>query len=299
MENNANKPAVPPKRKLTRHFWLFPLLIGFGLILAGQLLGLVITVPFRRIMNLSDMWLFTVDYGSTIGVVIVVMIYCFFFEKPTFQGFKPARKGGLKGNNIKEFALGLVIGFIMNGGCILVAWLHGDLHFSLNTFHPVYLIVTFLCVCCQSSSEEMVTRGYIYHAHIERYPAWFAILANSLFFGAIHLMNTGITVIAFLQISICGIALSLIVYARKSLWMAYAIHTMWNYTQSILFGLPNSGIVSKGSLLNLDAASESFWYDPVFGIEGTLLSVVMETALCVWCLCLIWKQRKAGKTQSA
>lgn len=300
MENNNVQNNTQKPRKLARHFWPWPLLIGIGIVLAGQMLGLFITAPFRVMMELPPMWMFTVQYFSTIGTVIVVWAYCVFFDRSILKSFKPASKDGLKGNKISEFLIGLVIGFVMNGGCILAAWLHGDLHFSVGKFLPIYLIVTFVCVCIQSSSEEMVCRGYIYHAHIDRYPAWVAIISNSLLFGALHLLNPGITVISFLQIAICGLAFSLIVYARKSLWMAYAIHTAWNFTQSILFGLPNSGIVSEGSFLHLEAASGSFWYDPAFGIEGTIPSVIMELLLCAWAIWCIKrnkdKEKKAAGT---
>ncbi len=37
------------------------------------------------------------------------------------------------------------------------------------------------------------------------------------------------------------------------------VHMAWNYTQNIIFGLPNSGIVSGFSLFKLDAAYREWW----------------------------------------
>lgn len=286
-DNQENKP-----KKLKRHFWLWPLLIGFGLTIAGQLIAAIPISIFKLIVKPSAMWEFTLEYALFIGMVIVTLVFCFFFEKEIFRSFFPARFGGLKGNTFKEFALGLLFGFLMNGGCILAAWLHGDLHFSVGRFLPVYMITTFISVVIQSSAEEMVTRGYIYQAHAERYPVWFAILANSLLFSALHLMNPGVTVISVIELVASGVSLSLVVYARKSLWMAYGCHAMWNFTQSIIFGLPNSGIVSEGSFFHLEAASESIFYDPGFGIEGTIISVVSELALIAWCFYIIRRDKK-------
>ncbi|MBP5262276.1 MAG: CPBP family intramembrane metalloprotease [Clostridiales bacterium] len=280
-----------PKKKLKRHFWLWPLLIGLGLTVAGQIAGLIMAIPLNLLVK-DPMWQFSIQYAEFIGIVIVVLVFCVLFEKPVFRLFFPAGKGGLKGNTLKELLLGIGIGFLMNGGCIFLAWLHGDLHFSVGRFLPVYLIVTFFCVMIQSSAEEMVTRGYIYHAHAERYPAWVAIFGNSLLFGILHLGNEGITVLSFLQIFFCGVAFSLVIYSRQSLWMAYGIHTMWNFTQSILFGLANSGIVSEGSFLHLEAASGSFFYDTGFGIEGGAMSVIAELLLCGWCIYLIFRNKK-------
>ena len=285
--NNVTKP-----KKLKRHFLPWPILIALGIALLGQIIGGIVQSLLTRLFNPSPMWKFTIEYFSTIGTVIVVVAFCAKFEKPILKTFLPGGKGGLKGNNLKNFFLGILFGFLMNGGCILLAWLHGDLHFSIDAIHPLYLILTFFCVCIQSSSEEMVTRGYMYQAHIDRYPAIVAILANSLTFVDLHLLNPGITITSFLQITLCGVALSLAVFVCDSIWMAYGVHTMWNYTQSILFGLPNSGIVSEGSLFHLDAASESIFYDPAFGIEGAITSVVAETALCIGLLIVLYMKKK-------
>ena len=255
--------------------------------------------PVVWFADLSDEWMFSLRYFETIGSVIVILGFCAIFEKDIFRSFFPASKGGMKNNTIKDFFIGVLFGFVMNVGCILVAWLHGDLHFYVGAFKPVYLLVTFLCVCVQSSSEEMLTRGYIYGAHAERYPAWFAILANSLLFGILHLGNEGVTWISFLDLVLSGISLSLVVYARKSIWLAFGCHTMWNFTQSILFGLPNSGNVSAGSFLHLEAASDSFCYDTVFGVEGTIIAVLSEFIPIIWCIWLIKKDKDKAKLQTA
>ena len=284
---NTGNPA-----KLKRHFWPWPLLIGIGLMFAGEIIASIISIPVYFFPNIPARWSFTIEYAVFIGIIIPVLLFCFFFEKPIFKSFFPARKGGLSGNTIKEFLLGLLFGFLMNGSCILIAWLHGDLHFSIGAFMPVYLIITFICVVIQSSAEEMLTRGYIYQAHAERYPVWFAVLANSVVFAALHLGNPGMTVLSFVELLMSGISLSLVVYARKSLWMAFGCHAMWNFTQSIIFGLPNSGIVSEGSFLHLDAASDSIFYDSGFGVEGTIISVLSECALIGWCFYIIMRDKK-------
>ena len=76
---------------------------------------------------------------------------------------------------------------------------------------------------------------------------------------------------------------SLFVYYFDSLWCAYGIHTGWNFTQSILLGLPNSGLVVPYSNFELDtaAAANSFAYNVAFGIEGTILSTVVLAVACL------------------
>ena len=75
-----------------------------------------------------------------------------------------------------------------------------------------------------------------------------------------------------LQVFLFGIQASLLVYYWDSLWAAIWTHTAWNFSQSIVFGLPNSGIVSKYSVFKLEAASarDGIFYNTSFGVEGSL-----------------------------
>ncbi len=294
MEEPVKTEAVPEKpKKKKRHFIVWVLLIGLLLMLLGQILGGLICTPLVLLFpEMPPMWSFSLMYLSFIGIVLLVLGYVAIAEKGLRPLFRSVRRGGARGNTLREFGLGILIGFVMNGVCILAAWLHGDLDFSFGGFYPVYLIVTFLCVMIQSGAEEMLTRGYIYGALRERYPVWVAVAANALLFGALHLLNPGVSVFSVLSIVLIGLGLSLVMVWRESLWMAIAIHTMWNFTQSILFGLPNSGIVSQGSFLHLEAAKGSFFYDAEFGVEGAFPAIVVELLL-IADLWLVRKKKKA------
>ena len=56
-------------------------------------------------------------------------------NRPILQavGTKP------QGNNGKYLLLGLVLGFALNGICILVAWLHHDIALTYDAIHPLWL----------------------------------------------------------------------------------------------------------------------------------------------------------------
>ena len=110
----------------------------------------------------------------------------------------------------------------------------------------------------------------------------------------LHLANHGVTILSVLNIFLVGILFSLMVYYMDSLWCAFAVHTAWNFTQNILFGLPNSGINVPYSVFKLNAATarDSFAYNVGFGIEGTVFADIVLLAACV--LLYLWG-RKHGK----
>ena len=291
-EKEPVSPAAPVRKK--RHFIIWVLLIAFALLLFGQLLGLLISdLVASRIPNASDSVIFLFQYLSFIGIHILTLLYCALFEKDLFRSFFSPGRGGGKGNTLGMFGLGLLIGFVMNGLCILLAWLHGDLDFSVGAFQPLYLLAALLVVCVQSAAEELIDRGYIQGALCQRYKPWVAIVVNSVFFMSLHLSNPGVSILALAEILTIGLALSLVTYCLDSLWMAAAIHTAWNFTQNFLFGLPNSGIVSQGSFLHLEAAKGSFFYDPGFGVEGSFPSVAVSVLLGVGVLLYVRRRRGA------
>ena len=102
------------------------------------------------------------------------------------------------------------------------------------------------------------------------------------------------TILSLVNIFLVGILFSLLVYYMDSIWCAFALHTAWNFTQNIIFGLPNSGMTVPYSVFKLDAATaaNSFAYDVGFGIEGTIFADIVLLAACI--IIYLWG-RKHGK----
>lgn len=266
-------------------------LLTLLLILLGQFLGsFMFFIPF---MASSDVNITITLYFQFIGIWAVAVLYMGITKKN-----RPILKTvgrGAAGNTVKNFLIGIAVGFGMNAACILAAWLHKDISLHFSSFQPVYFMILFLSVFIQSSAEELVCRGFLYQRLMQSYqsPA-VAIAGNSLLFALLHLLNGGITILSVCNIFIVGVLFSLMVYYLDSLWCAMAAHAAWNFTQNILFGLPNSGIVTPYSVFRLDAstARNSFAYNVGFGIEGTLLADIM---LILACACIYFWGKKYGK----
>ena len=288
-QNNAALPVEPAaetkkKRRPIRHMIWAVCLIALLIVLLGQIAGdflVGLAIKGFGITDASTLFLFM--YLSMIGVDLLVLLYTLLCERPIFRSFGRRAVPGGRGNTWKLFGIGLLAGFAMNALCILAAWLHGDIVLSVGRFRPLYLLAALVCVCVQSGAEELVTRGYMMGAIRDRYNVWVAAAVNSLFFGALHLLNPGITVLSFVNIVAVGLALSVVMIKLESLWFCIAMHTAWNFSQSIFFDLPNSGIVSEGSFFHLDAARDSVLYSAAFGVEGAITTtlVLLALTLCV------------------
>ena len=298
-QNNAALPVEPAaetkkKRRPIRHMIWAVCLIALLIVLLGQIVGdflVGFAIKGFGITDASTLFLFM--YLSMIGVDLLVLLYTLLCERPIFRSFGHVGPNGGSGNTWKLFGLGLLVGFGMNALCILAAWLHGDLDFSRGVFRPLYLLAALGCVCVQSGAEELLCRGYMFAAVKERYNIYVAAAVNALFFGALHLMNNGVTVLSIVNIVLFGLALSIVMAKTESLWFCIAVHTAWNYSQSIFFGLPNSGIVSRGSFLHLEASTDSALYSAAFGVEGAVTTTLVLLALTLAVL-LIARRRQAN-----
>ena len=263
------------------------LLFVIGQIAGGLLVGLL-GVGLSRVsesLAASDAWGMAQLYLLFIGIWAVMLLRIWASKKD--RSILAVIGPRARGNNGKMLLIGAAIGFGLNAFCILVAWLHKDIVLYFDSFRLIPLLGIFAAVFIQSSAEELVCRGFLYQKLLRSYrnPA-VAIIGNSLFFGLLHLLNDGITVLSIVNIVVVAVFFSLIVYYTDSMWCVFMAHTVWNYTQNIIFGLPNSGIVSVFSIFRLDASTavNSFAYNVGFGIEGTVVAdlVLILAAVAVW-----------------
>ena len=235
---------------------------------------------------------FSIWIGTFLMVIIFKWNWPMFnavkYYSPRVRGSKDSvtgRRGNRAGNNIRGFLIGIALGFCSNGFCILMSVLHGDIYLEYSGFKLVPFVAFLICVFIQSAAEELLDRWYLYQKLRRRYKAPFiAIFINSLVFMALHLANPGVTVLGLTQVFVVGILFSLFVYYYNGLWMAMAFHTAWNFSQSIFFGLPNSGLVSAYSVFRLDAASAKNgpFYNVDFGVEGSVGAVLILVGLIVF-----------------
>lgn len=264
------------------------------LFIFGQLVGDLLIVLLGAGISLiseafaaSDAWGMAQLYLAFIGIWVLVLLRIRLSKKD--RSILTAIGPRARGNNGKMLLVGAAIGFGLNAFCILIAWLHKDIVLYFDSFRPIALAGLFIAVFVQSSAEELACRGFLYQKLLRSYrnPA-VAIIGNSLFFGILHLLNDGVTVLSIVNIVVVALLFSLIVYYTDSLWCAFMAHAVWNYTQNIIFGLPNSGIVSSFSVFKLDAstAMNSFAYNVGFGIEGTVVAdvvlILATAAVCLW-----------------
>ena len=177
------------------------LLFSFGQ-LVGDLLIILLGAGVSRLSEsfaASDAWGMAQLYLAFIGIWVLVLLRIRLSKKD--RSILTAIGPKARGNNGKMLLVGAAIGFGLNAFCILIAWLHKDIVLYFDSFRPIALVGLFIAVFIQSSAEELACRGFLYQKLLRSYrnPA-VAIIGNSLFFGILHLLNDGVTVLSIVNI---------------------------------------------------------------------------------------------------
>ena len=112
---------------------------------------------------------------------------------------------------------------------------------------------------------------------------WVAVFSNAVIFAALHLLNNGISVLAFINLVLFGVFASLYFIKRGSIWGIGALHSMWNLVQGNFWGLRVSGIASECSIFRSTMVEgRSIINGGAFGPEGGLgVSGVLLIGICI------------------
>ncbi len=284
--------------------WILELLVFVAVFLVASIAQGFATVPMQLVMLFSDKaYMAAVASGdvaklteasmevtqrlmesdgymigmlfSDIVMMLIVFLFCRFIQKRKLRTLGFIKKGMLK-----EYGLGMLLGFVFFSVCVLLGVLFGGL--KIEGISPEFSIGIFVAYLLgymvQGMTEEVLCRGYFLGSYARRYPVYAAVLANSLLFASLHLLNSGISVLAFINITLFGIFASIYFIRRGSIWGIGAFHSIWNLVQGNFYGIKVSGTPVGNTLFTTQAiAGKSLWNGGDFGMEGSLICTIVLT----------------------
>jgi len=107
-----------------------------------------------------------------------------------------------------------------------------------------------------------------------------AVLTSALFYFA-HTGNQGETRVGLLNVFLAGIVLVVALWKTGSLWWAIGFHMAWDWSQSFLYGVPDSGGLIQGRLFATHAIGKPLLSGGTDGPEGSLICVPILLLLVV------------------
>jgi hypothetical protein len=137
----------------------------------------------------------------------------------------------------------------------------------------VFLLVGF--------SEEFLFRGPTLFSLSRGIGFWWSAFVLSAVFGAVHIRNDGENFVGALAAACIGLFFCFTLRRTGNLWFAVGFHASWNWGQSYLYGVPDSGSMSPGHLLGSSSHGPSWLTGGSVGPEGSVLVFVLIVLLFV------------------
>jgi uncharacterized protein len=298
MFEQTPEPAAPPRpplvappgpsTKLRAVFWndrelragwrllLFVLIFFLFLFLASGLL-LLLHAPMPTRVSLTPGTMFAVE-GTELCAALAAAAIMSLAEGRPFGSYGLPRAGLFGG----RFWQGVAWGLAMITAMIFLIRAFGGFSFEgLALAAPGafrYGILWALLFLCVGFFEEFMFRGYSQFTLAMGIGFWPAAVALSAGFGAVHLLNRGEDRIGALSVFVVAMFFCLTLRRTGNLWFAVGLHGAFDWGESFLYSVPDSGIVAPGHLLNASLHGPAWLTGGTVGPEGSVMAFVVVAA---------------------
>jgi hypothetical protein len=130
-------------------------------------------------------------------------------------------------------------------------------------------------------TEEFLFRGYLQFTLASGMGFWPAATVLSLGFGAVHLSNLGEGPVGALSVFVIGMLFCLTLRRTGNLWFAIGMHAAFDFGESYIYAVPDSGLVVQGQLLKASLHGPRWLTGGSIGPEGSALAFVVLAVVFV------------------
>lgn len=294
--NNLGLFELAQKSKVQRNviwFIILATIVTFIVPIPIEVLNVVINETVYDLPSYIDDLVFSLILGFGITALVIFAIVKYSEKRLV------ADLGFFKQKWLQKFAIGFGYGVLLMLVIVLLIYFLGGYTIEWNykneglSKFPVILIML-LGWIVQGTTEEIITRGWMLPLIGRKYNVPFAIVITSLFFTALHLLNSNLSVIPLIDLFMYGVFAALVVIKTKNLWVISGIHAAWNWMQGNILGIQVSGeSVPGGSLIKLIPQKEASTLisGGNFGVEGSLICTLVFLTLSIMLIVSLLKEK--------
>jgi membrane protease YdiL (CAAX protease family) len=171
--------------------------------------------------------------------------------------------------------IGAIVGVLSAAGYYSFGSLevHGASFVEWALFWAIFFVIV-------AFVEEYGFRGYIQFALTKGFGFWPATIVTSVIFGVVHLSNPGESWPGILGVVAVGIFWCFTLRRTGSLWFAFGMHAAFDFGETFLFSVPDSGFLFPGHLSSAVIRSGPAWL--VGGTAGPEASVLDFLMLAIF-----------------
>jgi CAAX protease family protein len=179
----------------------------------------------------------------------------------------------------KNFWVGAIFGLVEISVVVSAMTVFGAYHFGALAVHGQGILqwgllwaVFFLIV---GLYEEFAFRGYVQFTLAQGAGFWPAAMVLSIAFGAVHISNQGETWPGIAGIVLTGLLWCFALRRTGNLWFAVGMHASFDFGETFLYSVPDSGYIFPGHLSNATIAGRSWLTGGSAGPEASVFDFAM------------------------
>jgi len=185
----------------------------------------------------------------------------------------------------KLFWIGVLWGFFFLSLLLFIVHVAGTLSYGGVALHgthvwklAIFWAIFFLCVAL---FEEFTFRGYTQFAIQQVASFWPAAILLSAIFAYVHHSNPGETWLGTFGAGAVALFFCFTLRRTGNLWFAVGMHASWDWAQSFFYGVPDSGVMEPGHLLQATLHGPAWLTGGSVGPEGSVLLFVLIAVMWV------------------
>lgn len=195
----------------------------------------------------------------------------------------------------RSLAIGTGLGLSLLTAVVLALIGLGRVHLAPFDLHgleaPLWALGFALLFFLVGLYEELSVRGPLLTFLSQAMGFWPAAIATSTLFMALHMGNRNESPIGLANVFLVGLALAWTRRRTGSLWFAIGFHAAWDFAQSYLLGVPNSGAVFDGAITRAAISGPDWLSGGATGPEGGVLCT-LALAWLVYVVNALWPKPK-------
>jgi len=301
------EPVPPPKPPRLRKIFIgqdglragWSLLIFLAMLAAGivgaKVIGDKLHPPTPKTANPPAVMVLTprMFMGDAVTFFAVLLLVTWIMSKIERR---PNSVYGLGGSRkLPHFLAGMAWGVTFLSLLVLTLWTTGLLVFdgrllsggAILRYGAIWLGGSLLV----GLAEEYFLRGYLQYTlsrglagfyrwafktpHGAALGFWTSAVFFSILFGLGHRSNPGESPIGLLSAGLVGLVFCFSLWRTGSLWWAIGFHASWDWGQSFLYGVPDSGTMIDHHLLATHPVGKPIFSGGATGPEGSIFIVAI------------------------
>jgi membrane protease YdiL (CAAX protease family) len=282
----ASPPPEPPRLGGAPRPWILDIFTnprepraGWRLLLylaiaVGLFIGLRVLLAtfFRAHSSFENQFLTEVmGFASAFGAALIMSL----IERRSVDsyGLPVSRAFG------KMFWIGWLVGLLEISLLIGSIAAFGGYSFGSLALHGSELIrwtaLWALCMLFVGLFEEFLFRGYTLYTLTTGMGFWPAAILLSLLFGAVHWQNPGEGSVGVAAVVVVGFFLCFTIRRTGSLWFAVGLHAAFDFGETFLYSVPDSGVLLPGHLSNATLHGPAWLTGGSVGPEASVFDFII------------------------